>query len=81
MTVASIFQLIMMNGLAVATNALYKDFFGMGSESGIFMLVSYLPLIAVMPAIVPLVKKFGKKEATQWPLLLGVLGGQQRVIQ
>ena len=80
MTVASIFQLIMMNGLAVATNALYKDFFNMGSESGIFMLVSYLPLIGVMPAIVPLVKKFGKKEATQWPLLLGVLGGTLMMI-
>lgn len=75
MTVASIFQLIMMNGLAVATNALYKDFFHMGQESGIISLVSYLPLIVAMPLIVPLVKKFGKKEASQWPLLLGVLGG------
>ena len=75
MTVASIFQLIMMNGLAVATNALYKDFFNMGSESGIFMLVSYLPLVAAMPLIVPLVKKYGKKEAASWPLLAGVLGG------
>ena len=75
MTIASIFQLVMMNGLTVATNALYKDFFHMGSESGIFTLISYVPLIAVMPLIVPLVKKFGKKEATEWPLLLGVLGG------
>ena len=80
MTIASIFQLIMMNGLAVATNALYKDFFGMGSESGIFMLVSYLPLLAAMPLIVPLVKKFGKKEAASWPLLLGVLGGALMMI-
>lgn len=75
MTVASIFQLIMMNGLAVASNALYKDFFHMGQESGIISLVSYLPLIIAMPLIVPLVKKYGKKEASQWPLLLGVLGG------
>ena len=75
MTVASIFQLVMMNGLTVATNALYKDFFHMGSESGIFMLISYLPLVAAMPLIVPLVKKYGKKEASQWPFLFGVLGG------
>ncbi len=79
-TVASIFQLIMMNGLAVATNALYKDFFHMGQESGLFQLVSYLPLIIAMPLIVPLVKKFGKKEASQWPLLLGVLGGVLMVV-
>lgn len=75
MTVASIFQLIMMNGLAVAMNAVYKDFFHMGKESGVFQLVAYLPLIGVMPLIQPLVKKFGKKEATQWPFLLGVLAG------
>ena len=75
MTIASIFQLVMLNGLTVATNALYKDFFGMGQESGIFSLISYLPLVAVMPLIVPLVKKYGKKEASQWPMLLGVLGG------
>ena len=75
MTVASIFQLIMMNGLAVATNALYKDFFGMGSESGMLTLVTYLPLVGCMPLITPLVKKFGKKEASSWPLLAGVLGG------
>lgn len=74
-TLASIFQLIMMNGLGVATAAVYKDFFHKGSESGIYTLVTYLPLVAVMPLITPLVKKFGKKEAAQWPLLLGVLGG------
>ena len=75
MTIASIFQLIMMNGLAVATSALYKDFFHMGKESGIFQLIAYLPLVGVMPLIQPLVKKYGKKEASQWPFLLGVLGG------
>ena len=80
MTIASIFQLIMMNGLTVATNALYKDFFGMGQESGIFMLISYLPLVAAMPLIVPLVKKYGKKEASEWPMLLGVLGGALMMI-
>ena len=33
-----------------------------------------------MPLIVPLVKKFGKKEAASWPLLLGVLGGALMMI-
>lgn len=75
MTVASIFQLIMMSGLATATAALYKDFFNMASLSGVIQLVAYIPLLFVMPLITPLVKKFGKKEASQWPLLLGVLGG------
>ena len=65
MTVASIFQLIMMNGLTVAMNAVYKDFFRLeGTQMSIFQLVSYLPLIGVMPLIQPLVRKFGKKEAT-----------------
>lgn len=74
-TIASIFQLIMMNGLSVATAALYKDFFHMGQESGMLQLITFLPLFIAMPLITPLVKKFGKKEASQWPLLLGVLGG------
>ena len=74
-TIASIFQLVMMNGLSVATAAVYKDFFHMGQESGMLQLITFLPLFIAMPLITPLVKKFGKKEASQWPLLLGVIGG------
>ena len=80
MTVASIFQLIMMQGLATASAALYKDFFDMAGMSGIIQLVSFLPLFIVMPLITPLVKKYGKKEASQWPLLLGVIGGALMMI-
>lgn len=75
MTIASLFQLIMLNGLSVASAALFKDFFHQAQLSGVLQLISYLPLFIAMPLIRPLVKKFGKKEASQWPLLVGVIAG------
>ena len=75
MTVASIFQLIMMNGLATANAALFKDFFHQAQMSGLIQLVSYLPLFFAIPLVKPLVKKFGKKDAASYPLVLGVIAG------
>lgn len=75
MTVASIFQLIMMNGLSVASSALFKDFFHQAELSGVIQMIAYLPMFGVIPFIKPIVRKFGKREAAAWPMVLGILAG------
>jgi GPH family glycoside/pentoside/hexuronide:cation symporter len=43
--------------------------------SGIFSMLSMIPLFLLIPFATKLVAKFGKKEASTWPNILGVISG------
>lgn len=79
MTVASIFQLIMMQGLATANSVLYTSYFvdvpNLAQNSGTISMISYVPMIAAIFLVNPLVEKFGKKKASEVPLLGGIVAG------
>jgi GPH family glycoside/pentoside/hexuronide:cation symporter len=72
-TLAAMASLIMMTGLASATQILFQSFFQNAQMSGLFSLISYLPMLVIIPLIKPIVKRFGKKEASAYPLLLGMV--------
>lgn len=75
MTVASFFQLVMMQGLSVAHATVFKDYFGEAQLSGVLQIVTYLPMFIAMPFVNKLVKKFGKKDAAGWPMIAGIVAG------
>ena len=74
-TLASIFCLVTMNGLATANQILFQSFFEMAQLSGLISLVSYLPLVGGMALIHPMVKKYGKKAVATYPTIFGIVAG------
>ena len=76
MTINSIFQLLALAFMQTLSGIFIQITFpGMSKFSGIISLMGFLPAILFVPFIVKIVNRFGKKEASTWPLLLGVAGG------
>lgn len=74
-TLVAMVILLLMNAMQSATQIVYQTFFQNAQISGLISMITMLPMILCMPLITPLVKKFGKKEASTWPLLVGVVAG------
>ena len=74
-TLASIFSLIMMQGLGTANTVLFKDYFGNAELSGIIQMISFMPAIVGIFICDPLVKRFGKKNVAGIPFIAGIVGG------
>lgn len=72
-TLGAIAQLIMMTGLMTANQVLFQSYFKMAQLSGMISLVSFLPSMLLIPFIKPIVKRFGKQEATCYPLIAGIV--------
>ena len=79
MTVASIFQLIMMQGLSTANSVLYTSYFtgvdNLAQNSGTISMISYIPILGAIFLVNPLVERFGKKKASEVPLIAGIVAG------
>lgn len=79
LTIASFFSLIMMQGLSQATSVMYTSYFteipGLADNSGTIGMISYLPVLGGIFLANPIIKKFGKKNASSFPLLAGVVAG------
>ncbi len=74
MTGVAMLMLIVMSGTTTATAVLYQTYFNDSQNSGLVSLLAYIPMIAVMPFITPLAKKFGNKNIASWPLLISIVG-------
>ena len=74
-TFASIFSLVMMQGLGTANAVLFKDYFKNAELSGIIQMISFLPGIAGIFVCDPLVRRYGKKAVAGLPFILGIIGG------
>lgn len=59
----------------VSTIYIQISFPGMSQYSGLISMMGFLPAFLFIPFIKILVDKFGKKEASVWPMLFGVLSG------
>lgn len=62
-------------GAQTATTVMFQSYFHNASISGVVMLIAYLPMFAVMPFIAKIVRKWGKKEASQLCMLLSMVSG------
>ena len=75
-TLYSIFQLLamafMQNYVTYYFQAAFPE---QTSLSGIFSFLGMLPMFLIIPFATKIVKKFGKKEASTWPNLLGIISG------
>ena len=74
-TFASIFSLIMMQGLGTANTVLFKDYFGNAELSGIIQMISFMPAILGIFVCDPLVKRYGKQAVAGIPFIVGIVGG------
>ena len=74
-TLAAIAQIISFAGLQNANQILFQSYFNMAKYSGAASIVAMLPTVLFIPAVKPLVKRFGKKEATAYPLIGAVIAG------
>lgn len=60
-------------GTQTAVTVMFQSYFHNASISGLVMLIGYVPMFFVMPFIARIVRKWGKKEASQVSMLLPVL--------
>ena len=75
-TIVSMLQLLVMAFMQNISGLYIQITFpGLSRFGGIVQMLSMLPMVAVIPFAGKIVKKFGKKEASTWPTLLGVLAG------
>lgn len=65
-------SIVFMNSLQTTGTLVYQMYFGDGSLSS-FTLITYMPVVLLLPFIKKLVVKYGKKSLCSWPLLLGVV--------
>lgn len=72
-TLTAMVSIILMSGMGSAVQILFQSFFKNAQMSGIISLIAYLPMLLIIPLIKPIVKRFGKKEASTYPLLLGIV--------
>jgi GPH family glycoside/pentoside/hexuronide:cation symporter len=79
-TIAAMASLIMMSGLTTATQILFQSFFQKAQMSGVISFVANLPMLLIIPFIKPAVKRFGKKEASSYPLLIGIVAALLMVL-
>jgi len=71
-TLAAFVQLIMTQGMTTATQILNASYFHSADKAGVLTIITFLPMIAVIPFIKPLVKKYGKQAVSTVPLLFGM---------
>ena len=75
-TLVSIFQLLAMAFMQTYVVYFFKAAWPQYVKlSGIFSFLGMLPMMAFIPFASKLVKKFGKKEASAWPNIFGVVAG------
>ena len=75
-TIVSILQLVAMAFMqSMAGLFVQVTFPGFSQLSGVVTMLGMLPMVLIIPFAGKIVKKFGKKEASTWPNLLGVLSG------
>lgn len=75
-TVYSIFQLLAMAFMQNYVVYYFQSAFPAYTQlSGIFSFLGMLPMFLVIPFATKIVKKFGKKEASTWPNLFGIVSG------
>lgn len=72
-TLAAIAQLVSLAGMQNANQILFQSYFKMAKLSGLTTIMAYLPMVIFIPLVKPLVKRFGKKEASAYPLILGII--------
>lgn len=60
-------------GAQTAITVMFQSYFHNAGISGIVMIIGYLPMFIVMPFIAKIVRKWGKKEASQVSMLLPIL--------
>ena len=60
-------------GAATATTVMFQSYFQNTSVSGLLSLMSYLPMFLFMPFIRRITLRWGKKEASQFGCLFGIL--------
>lgn len=76
LTLATIAQLLTMAFLqSYGVKYIQQTFPGQAKMSGVIGLMGFLPSVFFIPFIKKIVAKFGKKNASAWPMLLGVIGG------
>ena len=75
-TLTSIFQLLAMAFMQTYVVYFFKAAWPeLVQMSGIFSMLSMIPLFLLIPFATKLVAKFGKKEASTWPNIFGVISG------
>ncbi len=75
-TLASIFQLLAMAFMQTYVVYFFKSAWPEYVKfSGLFSFLGMLPMLLFIPFATKLVKRFGKKEASAWPNVFGVLAG------
>lgn len=75
-TISTIFQLFAFAFMQTCSTLYIQQTFPEFTQlSGIVSMLGFLPTILFIPFVGKLVEKFGKKEASAWPMLLGILSG------
>ena len=76
LTLAAIFQLMATAFMSALSSIYIRIAFPQFSQmSGIISLFSFLPMFVAIPFITKAVKKWGKRDASAWPYILGIIGG------
>lgn len=71
-TLAGMVMFIVFNGMTAANAVLVQTYFNASKMSGIGNAFTMIPFVASIFLVKPLVKKFGKQNASAYPLLIGV---------
>ena len=79
-TFAAVAYFLGIYGGATTTAVVFQSYFEMADISGIVGLVSYIPLLLMMPFIPKIVKKKGKKKTAEIGLAIGTVGGILMVV-
>ena len=72
MCLASFSQLVFVMSYGTLLPLVCQLVFGNGSDSGMVGMVMMLPMMAIIPFMSKLSKKFGKKEISMWPCLVAI---------
>lgn len=73
MCVASFSQLVFIMTYSTTLQLVCQLFFGEAESSGTVGIVMMVPMVAVIPFMGKLTRKFGKKEIAMWPNLVSIL--------
>lgn len=73
-TLAGMVMFIVFNGMTAANAVLVQSYFKASQISGLMNMITVIPYVICIFITKPLVKKFGKQDASAYPILLGVVG-------
>ena len=74
-TIATVASVALFNSTMSLNNMVFQYFFKDTDNMGIAMIGSYLPMIVVMATIGKITKKFGKKKAVAYSMLISAVAG------